>query len=203
MHSEDNVSSFSVSPIRDIARLDDNEDLFMIDFQTDFIPWHPKVDSFYQKIRRNILSNSENNVSSSSLQDVVIEDPLPNISSLKDLITQFLSPRRPLQPTRVPRKTIPTKHTRLENLNIVLRVLRGYNFPFRMSLPKVQPTRRQQNQNWRESSSMRITNYERPSEFTQEIDELQMKKLEQPGETETIVEILFQGIIYRYFPLDY
>ena len=135
-----------------------------------------------------------------TLDEVVVEDPVPNITILRNYMQQLFSPKRPLQPKRVPRRTVPSKHANIRELSLVIRVLQGYNFPSRL----VEPVRRGAldsrhmfgrtvTSQWRESSSAHVSSLS--GENRQE--EVVNSDEDVPNETQPFIEVRFQGTTYR------
>ena len=177
------------SPVRSQPSMDDI--LPMSD--QDFTPWHPGTEKFYQMIKRDISRQTDKKGPAYTLDEVVIEDPVPNITILRNYIQELFSPKRPLQPKRVPRRTIPSRHAKIRELNLVLRMLQGYNFPSRIAEPETLASRfgRNLTNQWRECSSAHISVV--GSDHRQE----EVKEEDAPVETKPFIEIRFQGTTYR------
>ena len=135
-----------------------------------------------------------------TLDEVVVEDPVPNITILRNYVQQLFSPKRPLQPKRVPRRTVPSKHANIRELNLVIRVLQGYNFPSRVAETVRRGTMDTRHKfgrtvtgQWRESSSAHVSFLS--GENRQE--EVLNSEEDTPNETQPFIEVRFQGTTFR------
>ena len=167
------------------------------DVDTEFTPWHHGMESFYQSIRRELKQQAKG--SEYSLDEVVIEDPVPNITTLRNNIIALFAPKRPLHPKRVPRRTVSSKHANIRQLNLVVRVLQGYNFPSRVSDSSAAISR--------ENRSRAATSLWRESSSAQGVGALGLDRREEDvvsdegetlNETQPFIEVRFQGTTYRY-----
>ncbi|KAI6651744.1 Coiled-coil and C2 domain-containing protein 2A isoform X2 [Oopsacas minuta] len=185
---DDELTMLADSPVRTQPSLEDIQPMS----DQDFTPWHPGTEKFYQMVKHDISKQAEIKTPDYTLEEVVIEDPVPNTGILTKYIHQLFSPKRPLQPKRVPRRTLPSKHTNIRELNLVLRVLQGYNFPTRVIEPDKPGPRlgRTLAGQWRESSSAHVSTM--MSEIQEDISED-----DTPNETNPFIEIRFQGTTYR------
>ena len=188
LRSEDELNTVAGSPVRSQPSIDD----ILPTSDQDFTPWHPGTEKFYQMVKRDISRQTGKNGPAYTLDEVVIEDPVPNITILRNYVQQLFSPKRPLQPKRVRRRTVPSKHSKIRELNLVLRVLQGYNFPARIAEPETLASRfgRNLTSQWRECSSAHISVV--GSDGQEEV-----KEDDAPVETKPFIEIRFQGTTYR------
>ena len=204
---------FELSPARSIrfdeeltrlagspARLEPSLARFSHLSDQDFIPWHPGTEAFYQMIKRDISREAEMKGPAYTLDEVVIEDPVPNITILRNYIQQLFSPKRPLQPKRVPRRTVPSKHANIRELNLVIRVLQGYNFPSRVvetvrrgTMDSRHMFGRTVTGQWRESSSAHVSVLSSENRH----EEVLNSEEDTPDETQPFIEVRFQGTTYR------
>eukprot|EP01137_Pigoraptor_chileana_P026496 Opistho-2@7843 len=84
---------------------------------------------FLRSVRSTMLVRFRNAKPLTSLHDVVIEQPLPNIKIAFGTPKRFLAPRRPLRPQRRERKKLATQTP--ESVHIIIRIVRAFNVPVR------------------------------------------------------------------------
>ena len=63
--------------------------------------------------------------------DVVLEDPIPDQSTLLKLFGEMVPAQRPLRPVRTERKKVLMQDISGQDLKILLTVVRGYDVPVR------------------------------------------------------------------------
>jgi coiled-coil and C2 domain-containing protein 2A len=82
-------------------------------------------------IKEMVLKRVREATKEVSLSDVVYNELLPNVVNLKNAITSFFSPRRPLQPKRRTIREAQPSHVHITEASINIRVARAVNVPRR------------------------------------------------------------------------
>ncbi|XP_050400906.2 coiled-coil and C2 domain-containing protein 2A [Patella vulgata] len=91
------------------------------------------VNRFMQRVREEVMRRFRMAAHQKRLEDVVIEEVVPNIGIVFTRLLQFGEPRRPLKPVRKERKRVTAAAVRGEEVKILLNIIRASCIPIRKS----------------------------------------------------------------------
>ncbi|KAJ9583994.1 hypothetical protein L9F63_021664, partial [Diploptera punctata] len=86
---------------------------------------------FLQKVRQRVLKQCRLAQQHRQLQDVVMEDQVPDIGTLGLTFMKWLQPKRPLRPTRKERKKVTMQNLAGQEVKIVVNVIHAFEVPVR------------------------------------------------------------------------
>ncbi|ESO88285.1 hypothetical protein LOTGIDRAFT_219375 [Lottia gigantea] len=91
------------------------------------------VNRFMQRVREQVMRRFRLAQHQKRLEDVVIEEVVPNIGIVFTRLLHFGEPRRPLRPIRKERKKVTATAVRGEQVKILLNIIRASSIPIRKS----------------------------------------------------------------------
>ncbi|PSN40991.1 hypothetical protein C0J52_10989 [Blattella germanica] len=86
---------------------------------------------FLQKVRQRVLKQCRLAQQHRQLQDVVMEDQVPDIGTLGLTFMKWLQPKRPLRPTRKERKKVTMQNLAGQEVKIIVNVIHAFEVPIR------------------------------------------------------------------------
>ncbi|XP_046545533.1 LOW QUALITY PROTEIN: coiled-coil and C2 domain-containing protein 2A-like [Haliotis rubra] len=89
------------------------------------------VSKFMQKVREQVMQRFRMAAHSKRLEDMVVEDVVPNIGSLFISLSRITEPRRPLKPVRKERKKATAQAVSAGEVNILINIIRASYIPVR------------------------------------------------------------------------
>ncbi|XP_077980820.1 coiled-coil and C2 domain-containing protein 2A-like [Glandiceps talaboti] len=94
-------------------------------------PHRAAVARFLGKVREQVMARFRAAQHQYSLQDVVAEEPVPNITLLSANLLKLAEPRRPLKPTRKERKVVSAQSLGQGEVKILVNIERAFDVPVR------------------------------------------------------------------------
>ncbi|XP_021920038.1 coiled-coil and C2 domain-containing protein 2A isoform X3 [Zootermopsis nevadensis] len=92
---------------------------------------------FLQKVRQRVLKQCHLAQQHRQLQDIVMEDQVPDIGTLGLTFIKWLQPKRPLRPTRKERKKITMQNVAGQEVKIIVNVIHAFEVPVRKDVDAV------------------------------------------------------------------
>ncbi|BHF82980.1 Coiled-coil and C2 domain-containing protein 2A [Sparganum proliferum] len=87
---------------------------------------------YLQEIGKEVLKRFEASIKRKTLSDVVAEEEIPNLTALLPLLTEFLRPRRPLNPNRKEMKKTSIQNIKETGVVLVVTIGDAKNLPVRV-----------------------------------------------------------------------
>ncbi|XP_033609176.1 coiled-coil and C2 domain-containing protein 2A isoform X2 [Cryptotermes secundus] len=92
---------------------------------------------FLQKVRQRVLKQCHLAQQHRQLQDIVIEDQVPDIGTLGLTFMKWLQPKRPLRPTRRERKKVTMQNLAGQEVKVIVNVIHAFEVPVRKDVDTV------------------------------------------------------------------
>ncbi|XP_069688134.1 coiled-coil and C2 domain-containing protein 2A [Periplaneta americana] len=92
---------------------------------------------FLQKVRQRVLKQCRLAQQHRQLQDIVMEDQVPDIGTLGLTFMKWLQPKRPLRPTRKERKKVTMQNLAGQDVKIIVNVVHAFEVPVRKDVDTV------------------------------------------------------------------
>ncbi|XP_041483934.1 coiled-coil and C2 domain-containing protein 2A-like isoform X2 [Lytechinus variegatus] len=96
-----------------------------------------QVAKFIAQIRKRVIQRYRAAQHRYTLQDIVNESLVPDVSLLGDTLVKLVEPRRPLKPQRKERKTVTAQNLTAQSVNILINIERAFEIPTRKPDPKL------------------------------------------------------------------
>eukprot|EP00057_Strongylocentrotus_purpuratus_P020191 XP_011674665.1 PREDICTED: coiled-coil and C2 domain-containing protein 2A [Strongylocentrotus purpuratus] len=95
-----------------------------------------QVAKFIAQIRKRVIQRYRAAQHRYTLQDIVNESLVPDVSLLGDTLAKLVEPRRPLKPQRKERKTVTAQNLTAQSVNLLINIERAFEIPTRKPDPK-------------------------------------------------------------------
>ncbi|CAM1295274.1 CC2D2A (predicted) [Pycnogonum litorale] len=94
-------------------------------------PYRTRVSKFLSQVRENVMQRFHQVHHQKSLEDIVVEDQVPDIGTLGFNILSIFQKRRPLKPVRKERKKVTAQNIGGADINVIINVGRAMDIPIR------------------------------------------------------------------------